>query len=148
MSAPVEYCYSTDDECFNGTESTRHFAAVMAATEVSGDLPEGEDTIVTTAVAVPVHVSSFVRVDAAERLVEDMQEQADEEYGDYSTRFAPTGVALAALQQKIEATVMQWAREHEVEPGFYRTEDTQEHEVRRGVGDDGDTIYLDGEALT
>jgi hypothetical protein len=149
VTANQEFCYSTNEQDFSGGEWNRQQAAERASEEVEGHLLDGESKTVWTGECDPVSVLDLasgldVRVlefldDAIYELVKDGADSFSDHVSDE---------AEASLRAKLNALMVQWAREFDVNPKVWTVECIEEHEVRRGVGDDGDTIYLDGEALT
>lgn len=144
----TEYCYSTDQENYSGGETSRHWAAMVATEEVEGQIDEGSKSSIWTAECEPVDLL-WLAGSLHEDVLQSLDDRAYELAGDGADAFTDnvSGEAAAALKTKLDALLLQWAREYGVDPKYWNVVNTVEHTVSRGVGDHGDTIYLDGEAL-
>jgi hypothetical protein len=149
VNEETEFCYSTDQERFTGGEWCREQAAERAADDVTGHLLDGESKTVWTGECEPVSMLELAG-GLDERVLEFLDEAVYEIVADGADSFTDhvSDEAAAALKVKLDALIVQWAREYDVNPKIWTVECIEEHTVSRGEGEHGDTVYLDGEALT
>ena len=144
---PDEYCWSDDEESFHGHFATREEAETAGGEVAARDLDDGESRTIETGLLVPMPLSELV-VGASDALLTHMAERAEEMTGDENASDQLWGAvsteAANALEMKLEAVIDQWAREYNVTPKL----STVEHVVEHVVTVQGETVFVDGEALS
>ena len=118
------YCYSSDEEHYYGSESTRE--AVLA--EYIDDEDPGDT--VYTGVIVPVPIERLLP--AAFHIIERMQEDSFDEVGEEASDGWLEGLSLEAeadLEQRVRAAIIAWMDQWHQHPQFFWVREIQEHVV-------------------
>jgi hypothetical protein len=117
------YCLSSNEETFSGDYASREEAIAFAADEL-GVEPGG---LFWVGRSVPYVVE--VRKHTADRLVEQLAEDAYDEVGDVAEDWLRrvTDGQLTDLASRLDSVVEAWLEDYGHEPGFWRVEDVTEH---------------------
>lgn len=133
-----EFCFSIDEETYDGSFATREDALEAAIERVGEETGAGEwcryefgqETTVHTGIAVKKHARDFI-VGAAEVMIERAQESAYDDAGDHAedwlSKVSPE--QDASLEEMLCAAFETWCKQTGHEPKFWGVEKTQSHDV-------------------
>lgn len=121
----MEYAWSVNEEEYHGSEDSR--AAAIQAAISDNDLEPGRK--VWTGEIVKRSAGYYLT--SADRLLEDMQERAYEDNGEYSEDWLTkvTTDQEKELNLALKAAADAWAEKHGHHPYFYEITNTVEHDV-------------------
>lgn len=127
----------TDDHYFSGEKYRTKKEAINAA------LQEAEALEITEGIIQIGQVNEFIPVIFAEEVITSLQNQADDEAGEYSYYYLNSILDkhLNELQEKLQAAFDEWEDEHpEYKPNFYTVSNIEEFDLetlrKEGVPDD------------
>lgn len=126
-----------DDTYFGGDKCSSRQEAIQAA------LQEAAALKITEGIIRIGQVNEFVPVIYAEDIITNLQNQADDEAGEYSYYYLNSMLDkhLNELQEKLQAAFDKWEDEHpEYKPNFYTVRNIEEFDLetlrKEGVPDD------------
>lgn len=111
-----EFAYSTDEEQYRGHEATREAAIEAAIHEIDDDW-----TVIWTGRAV-----RFKPCGVAEYVIEQLQEQAHDECGEYAEDYLTS--VTEEQEAELNRMIVDWASSVET-PTFYTVTDVQQHDI-------------------
>ena len=119
---PVKYCWSDDEQYFDGEYETRE-----EALEVGCDARNKEATI-WTGVQAPARQPKFTRDDVDE-IIERKQDQAIDQVGDAAEGWLAsiTTEKLEELRVGFDKVFQAWLVKYELKPTWFEVIDVQEH---------------------
>lgn len=126
------WCYSRDEERFEGDCASREDALAEATAEYGADLDPGEVLTVWTGRSVPFEVPDHTirSWHVMERLSEIASEDVGEVAEDWpSAKHDPA--ADAELETALGEVIRAWVAKHDP-PNFWKVTEVKKHEVRRG----------------
>jgi|OpeIllAssembly_1097287.scaffolds.fasta_scaffold00120_7 hypothetical protein len=117
----VCYAYSIDEESYSGSFASRQEALAAGMAERKEYLAD-EDGPVWTAVRIEADLAKIVQSmrDYDDTILEDLNETAGEDYGEYVNDWPETTAAQRQrLDETIKAAILAWLRTEGLTPAFF-----------------------------
>jgi hypothetical protein len=121
--------YSTDEEQFYA--EVDDVIQDYTSQWDDGELVPGVTFAVFEGDAVPVNPSQLVRRHRAEYMLEDVQEELYEQFGEGAHQWPEASSdQIDALHIKLQAAFVSWLKEHDLMPKFFRVKNVIERQVK------------------
>jgi hypothetical protein len=130
------FCFSTDNEFFSGSATSREDALADAINE--NDPESGR--VVYTGISVPYSIREFIP--NGEHIIDAMRDRACDEADEFADGWLDT--VTKEQEAELHALMIQavegWADKNNLNPTFYRVRDIEEHQIPAVAAEAAQTI--------